>query len=82
MNSAKFQSKQKINQKIDYEQFFQFPTFSSPIMQSNDGLSGLSSVEKLNNNAKANSSRTNDRNSFNKPSSLELILSPIIQSRR
>jgi hypothetical protein len=61
--------------------FSQFSTFSSPIIQSNDRFSGLSSVEKLNNNA-ANSSCTNDRNNFKKSSSLELILSPIIQSRR
>lgn len=53
--------------------------------QSSDGLSGLSSVEKLNENA-VSTSRTNDRNGLfnksNKSSSLELILTPIIQSRR
>lgn len=53
--------------------------------QSSDGLSGLPSVERLNNNA-ANSSCTNDRKSLinmpSKSSSLELILTPIIQSRR
>lgn len=50
--------------------------------QSSDGLS---SVDKPNKPA-ANSSRTNDRANFNnmpnKSSSLELILTPIIQSRR
>ncbi|KAG5678589.1 hypothetical protein PVAND_008251 [Polypedilum vanderplanki] len=56
--------------------------FDNPIMSSSDGLS---SVEKLNNNA-VNSSSTNDhRNNLpnsSKSSSLELILTPIIQSRR
>lgn len=50
--------------------------------QSSDGLS---SVDKPNKPA-AHSSRTNDRANFNnmpnKASSLELILTPIIQSRR
>lgn len=53
--------------------------------QSSDGLSGLSSVERLNNNA-VNSTCTNVRHNLNnmpnKSSSLELILTPIIQSRR
>jgi hypothetical protein len=51
-------------------------------MQSSDGLS---SVEKLNNNAVSSTSTNDHRNNLpnaSKSSSLELILTPIIQSRR
>lgn len=50
--------------------------------QSSGGLSGLAGVGNPNKVAGNSSSNTNDRNNFNKSASLELILSPIIQSRR